>query len=626
MIGDFIYLTISSALVYNAISSILYMRKCSLFKEVAYSMFKFCAYIFMYSTSLRMSYMLTGQYSFIGDMSANMFAILSIFTCLFSVISYVSYIVTLDNKYIFSYSILYSLMPVMFLLLCSTLLCYLHQHCNIMMFFIIFMFLSVFKISGNFTTKVGDIIADYDEKIIKKQSEDKSNSVFSFIDNIGDIIGDLFGTFVDYISLFMLCMILMYITNSFTLFNYLFFLNNIIGKLIIYSIIMSILVYFKGSKAFFKYTDYVLIISVFISHLFYVLKILYSLGLGYKAIGSVFYLDMMNLTFFSVASLSISLLTSLRLYDRFACCFVKMVSIMPIVSISILCSMGYVFAYMFINYVHCVSKFIFWFFKTDINSLSFLNHFIFFGLYYVFKTVFGALVDSSCGFFKKKINEQTKSVQKRSDDSEQNKSKKQIKNEEIINSIENTLEHYDATGNMFKFETKLFFMYIGYVLYEIVSQNTYKILLVQDFMSMIPFLVVIVFMSLCYRMYSNINTYSFNDIINLTVKYAFATFYILSNLLFTIVFVKSSVSISYMRVLHSGLMYLFLIQSIVFYFIGTMFDVIKKKVENNEITVNEDIYSLLLQLDLIGDCFKDVIGPFMFSISNFVCFILIFIK
>ena len=614
MIGDFVYVTICSVLIYYAISAMEYIYRQQIFKEVTISLFKFMMYVFMYSVGLRVSCVLANCYMLVGDLSANIFACFAIFMCAFSVVNYVSYIVNTINLdpskvNLFGYSMLYAFMPVMFLLLCSTLLCGLNQYCSMYMFFMIFMFLSVFKIAGNFTTKVGDIVADYDKKIVKKQEEDKGDCVFSFVDNIGDIIGDLFGTIVDYCGLLMLCIVFMCMTNSFTMFNYLFFLNNVLGKIIIYSVIMSIMIFVRGNRMFFVYTDYVAVLSAFISHLFYVTKILCNLGIGYKSIYSVFYLDMMNLSFFSFAIVSISLLTCLRFYDKFAICFIKLVETMPIVAISVICCFSYVFAYLFINYVHFTSKFIFWLFNTDISALSFLNHVVFFGLYYVFKTVFGAMVDSSCGFFKKIMNNST-------DESQQQR----------VDAIETILENYDATGNLFKLETKLFFVYLAYVLYEMVAQNVYKLSLAHDIMSIVPFIVSIVFMALCYKMYTNKDSYDFSGVVNLTTRYAFATFYIITNLLFTIMFVKSSRSMFYMKILHSGIMYVFLVQSVVFYFLGSMFDIIKKKVETNEINVESNVYNLLLQLDLIGDCFKDVIGPFMFSISNFMCFVLIFIK
>ncbi|AOP70158.1 hypothetical protein AB837_00064 [bacterium AB1] len=446
------------------------------------------------------------------------------------------------------------------------------------------------KFSGNLMTKLGDIISDYNSKILgeKEKQEDKSLDSFSIIDNVGDIYGDLYGNIIDYISLFFISIYCLTANKSSIIDN--------IWILLFYSItkIVILICFFVIFNFFSKNSIYRLIVNNFnTSIMFFIILFAfintaiakYLMYSTYKGFYSSMLLNSCFVVFFSIPTILLQILFFTNIYKNIAKAYIYVLT-----ALSPLAILTFPAIFIIVKFIYYGSILTYSLYFKMFNINEILVNYQFFDYMFmsiilnITKVAFGVFVDSSCGLYKKSILENN------------------INNTELVDYYEHKLEYYDNIGNTFKIESRLTLFIIIVVLLDILWSRPQKVAIVIDLISSIESFIFIFFISSCTYLYKKSKKIKENSLYNIVVF----------SQTFFLVFMYV---ISKYKGIIIGQIYHYLIIGLGYIIIGGILDIAKKMEELQEISATKELKLNLVKYDLIGDFFKDVIGPSAFSVA-----------
>ena len=563
---------------------------------------KYFKYIFLYGLIFRIILLVSGVYSFYGDLLASLFILVYIFLSSTTVFSNVAKIIS-SNDYIKRTDVPYNLFLASFNLVLFLFFSVVGM-ILVLNFFsdgisrrsILFTFFSITcltKLTGNILTKIGDVVADYKNKIEENIEEDKNTTVFDFLDNVGDIIGDMFSNFLD---LFMLIILIMCCSNMCVHFDdYLYKSFGCIGKLFSFFAIISFIYSFVSYKFLFKIIDYIFILNAF----FWILidsfnrnaAIWNSKSFCLKSVIP----DLAYLLFFSILLILFDLAKKLDFYKKSykqnkeyyesigSYCLFYTFAISMI--LACLC--------LFIMYLSStITSLIYGSFNFStiiMGSILWQNLFLF-SCFYFWKSCIGILADSVSGFLNKVKIENESYGSKHNDFTE----------------TENILEDHDRYGNICKLESRVFLCSVFFV--SVISNiKTYGFILA---VYGIVFVVTIIFINL-WKQFINTKDVTYNLLFN---KISRVSFYFMS--IFIIVLVKivlqsklNKIWLENVIAVSYGALYISLASCI----FGSLLDIYKKY--SNDDKVSNELKKAFIKHDICGDFMKDVLSPTMYTVS-----------
>ena len=581
----------------------------SVLKEIFTSYFQA---IFLYSMTIRITVLLSGMYSIYGDILAMLFLLAYNFIACISVLSNVAKAVNATNSKKTndtSYNLfLSSIHFVLFLFFTISLILFVlnrFQDSSIKknILFTFFSILCFVKFVGNFATKLGDVIADYRNKVLNNTEEDQNSTVFDYLDNIGDVIGDMLSNFVD---LFMLTILMMccinlninyddYIHKSFTL----------IGKLATFFLSIAILQTFVSYKKLFNFVDYIFILNgciwILVDSLRRNMTIWSIKSFSLKSMHP----DLSYLMFFVIIVILLDLTKKLNVYQSTYKTNKEYYE--SIGSYCLLHSFGVslflTIKFLFLSYLlgKIVSSIYGTFDFSEIMLGPILWQYLFlFSCYYFWKSCIGVIADSTGGFLEKiKIQR-----------NEQNLSCTNL--QESID----TLEEHDQIGNISKLETRVFLCTVFFVTI-VANVKTYGFLLAVYF---IIFVLITLFIRL-WRDFSNNQKITYSEIFNRISRQC--AFFINT---FCIVMARLVVQSKIYPIWHENIIsiiYCALCISLLTGIYGGLLDIYKKY--SKEDRVSDVLKKAFVQHDILGDFLKDVLSPILYTISVlslyiFLCF------
>ena len=445
---------------------------------------------------------------------------------------------------------------------------------------------------GNITTKLGDVISDYRNKIVNNIEEDANNSVFDYLDNIGDIIGDMFSNFTDLLLLIIivLCCINMHINFE----DYIHKSFSCIGKLFSFFFVTGILQSFLSYFQLSKFIDFIFILNVvfwlFIDALRRNLSIWNCFSFSLKSMIP----DIAYLLFF------ISLLALFNFYSLFN--FYRRSYLQNKEFYNVLGGYCIFYSIAYSLFKSC-SIFFITFLMSKLVSTIYGNfnfnqlvlgpvlwHYLFlFSCYCIFKSFIGVAADSAGGFLSK-INmtpEYTNKVH-------------------FLEEIGDIYEQYDQLGNIYKLETRIFLCVLLF-LTVISNIKAYGFVFAVYFMTgCIMYVFIKIWKDLMNRKevtYSNIFVTINRHVALLASVFLFVIIRLVVQSKLNILWYENVISITYVSLFLSIFSGIF----------GSMLDVYKKH-SNNDF-VSHEYKKTLIQHDICGDFLKDVLCPTMYSIS-----------
>ena len=568
--------------------------------------------ILIYSMTVRLIVLILGMYSIYGDILAILFLLAYTFVACVSVLSNVAKCVYSENSQKnnnTSYNLFVSSIHfVLFLFFSVSVILFVLNRFqdsavkkNIL--FTFFSILCFVKFVGNFATKLGDVIADYKNKVLNNIEEDQNNTVFDYLDNIGDIIGDMLSNFVD---LFMLIILIMccinininyddYIHKSFTL----------IGKIATFFLTVAIFQTFVSYKRLFGFIDYVFIFNSFVWLLIDSLRRNITIWSIKSFSLKSMHPDIAYLMFFVVIVLLLDFTKRFNIYE--STYKTNKSYYETIGSYCLLHSFGIslflTICFLFISYLlgKVVGSIYGTFDFSEIMLGPILWQYLFlFSCYYFWKSCIGVIADSVGGFLEK-IRMQR---------NEQNLPST------ILPETIAILEEHDQIGNVSKFETRVFLCTVFFV--TVVSNlKTYGFLLAVYF---IIFMITSLFINL-WKNFANKENITYSEIfskISIFCALFINTFYLVMSRLVTQskiypVWHENIISIIYCTLcfsLFSGIY-------------GGLLDIYKKYSKADR--TSDELQKSFIQHDILGDFLKDVLSPVLYTISVlslyiFVCF------
>ena len=450
---------------------------------------------------------------------------------------------------------------------------------------ITFVFLSI-KILGHYYTKMGDIISDFNEKIVKYNKEDNSLDDYSKIDNMGDIFGDCYGEIISFILLayFLFKFTVLktqliqtygsYLDKSYIICIMLHIINNKNKKIKnVGFIVLSIILVLNVMDPIIKYLAY---------HGYYLSDVIrYIL---YNFTTQIYVVVPTLIVIFSFRAL-INFVSD-YLYNRSTS--IPICGLLENISISILIS--FIITNISIISVKIANRYL------SISHFALFEVFAICGCMCLYNTIFSAFSDAINGIIKKRniVSEQ----------SETDYEKYSITDE--------YLEELDNEGNVLKLEAKVLMNMFAQILILIYSGIKNFQIKINDLYVLLIFITIFTtFSSILYRSHLS----SSKD-----KKYIYELpFYTFIVLITGHVGIKSLFNISRSDGI-TILMFLLAVSNFA-NILGTLFDCIKKKAEmQKDSCLNTENYKIIVQNDILGDFMKDVLGPVLFGISV-SCFI-----
>lgn len=451
---------------------------------------------------------------------------------------------------------------------------------------ITFVFLST-KILGHYYTKMGDIISDFQEKIVKHNKEDSSLNDYSKIDNMGDIFGDCYGEIISFILISYFLFKLTVLKTQ---------LIHIHGSYLDKSYIICIVIHIINNK-----NKSIKNIGLAVLSLILMLNIIdpiikYLAYHGYHLIDVIRYTCYNFTTQLYIIIPTLIIIFSFRPLINFVANYLYIRSIsIPIcgllenISISILIS--FIITTLSIISIKIANKYL------SISHFALFEVFSICGCICLYNTIFATFADSINGIIKKRniLFEQS--------DNERDKI------------TDEYLEELDNSGNVLKLEAKVLMNMFAQILILINSGIKSFQVRLNDLYLLLIFLTI-------FTTFSSI-IYNFHLSDNKNKKYIYELpFYTFIVLITGHVGIKSVFGINKSYGI-SILMFLLSISNFA-NISGSLFDCIKKKAEinkdNKDIRSSTENYKIIVQNDILGDFLKDVLGPVLFGISV-SCFI-----
>lgn len=470
-----------------------------------------------------------------------------------------------------------------------------------------------FKASGCFLTKTSDIIIDYKEKIEGQRKEDETQHSFSYLDNIGDIFGDLYGMFSSYLILFSMIFVNLDISQIYVL-RYHIILSG--GLLAFFYFTFQIISNIVGYKKSIKYIDLLFIFNILIFSTISILQKMFIFNIKFtpKNIWGLANRHLVVILLFASIAIINSIILFFNLYEYYARKIYEYSRKMLINNVIINVFVSYISTHILFYIFHLLFKLqIIYIHKRKWQiDLIFVKYFIFFSAYYILKTTFGCFADSANGIFTKEAKRKFKSTEEKEETIE-------FGIQEITR-VSNTFEEYDNVGNIYKLESKIFLISITYIFYEFTIKSI-KATIFSDFHNLFTALTIITFWYFLNQALKNYDKNNYKKHISEQV--------IIGGILM-IEFIWSitgtaSLSNNNIIMLLSGIMYYYLFLSLFFAISGSLFDISKKYVELNHNT-DTKIKTEMIKADMYGDIMKDVLSPISISISYLIALTLIYLK
>ena len=456
------------------------------------------------------------------------------------------------------------------------------------------------KIAGNYVTKVGDIVADFKNKILTDKGEDNDTTKFDYIDNIGDVIGDMFGNIIDLSSLGLLILGISQSDNINDAMIYLFVaMGEVLSFILIWTGLSIVLPNFMNKML--KHIDLCFVLNIIAWSLFHgwqrTVKLYGVNSIYLSCISKDYYYTL----FFASIILCHYILTGAGLYRSIYNNSKKFAEGLGTYSIIFVGCISLIITYCIIYVIYFAIAI----FKNELIFSSYymltgnvlFRLFMSFASYQVFKTTIGVFADSICGVYKKIILE----------DEDIKKSKTC---QSTIVDVENQLDLLDSYGNKFKMDTKTF---INSVLLAIVVSNS-ALYQYSFFTYIVASLLVLSFFLVWYRTsILDIKNISYSQLYRIIFIHAYYFFWIVVVVLFRVT--------NHTMLNPKGLLFHIAMETVFLSLFGaisgSIMDMNKKtyKEVTPKIEFNKETYKTFVKIDLIGDFLKDVFSPTFYTIG-----------